>query len=161
MPQTKTNVMRLLEQRGIPHRAYQYPCPDGAVDGVQVAALLGLPVDTVYKTLVTQGAGRAHYVFVVPVARSLDLKAAARAVGEKSIALIKQAGLLPLTGYVHGGCSPIGMKKQLPTVLDASAGDLPSLVVSAGRIGYQVALAPADLLACVDGVLAPVSKAEA
>lgn len=158
MAELKTNVMRLLEQKKIPYTPHRYPCPDGAVDGVRVAGLLGQDPATVFKTLVTRGAGGQFYVFVVPVARALDLKAAARAVGEKSVEMIAQSELLPLTGYVHGGCSPVGMKKAFPTVLDAPARDLSAMVVSAGKIGFQVELAPADLCACVGGRFAPVSK---
>lgn len=158
MAETKTNVMRLLDQRRIPYIPHQYPCPDGAVDGVSVAGLLGQDLNTVFKTLVTQAGSRTYYVFVIPVAHTLDLKAAARAVGEKSIEMIKQAQLLGLTGYVHGGCSPIGMKKTFPTVLDSSAQDLDRMVVSAGRIGMQVELAPDDLAALTGARFAPVSR---
>lgn len=158
MAEQKTNVMRVLDQKKIPYTPYQYPCPDGAVDGVHVAKLLGHDPDTVFKTLVTRGVGKGYYVFVVPVAKTLDLKAAARAVGEKSIAMIRQAELLPLTGYVHGGCSPIGMKKAFPTVLDQSAEALETMVVSGGKIGVQIALAPGDLAACTGASFAPVSR---
>lgn len=160
MAEQKTNVMRVLEQKKIPYIPHQYPCPDGAVDGMEVARLLGQNPDTVFKTLVTRGAGKGYYVFVVPVACTLDLKAAARAVGEKSIAMIRQSELLPLTGYVHGGCSPIGMKKLFPTVLDQSAQELETMVVSGGRIGTQVELSPGDLAACTGAHFAPVSRAE-
>lgn len=158
MAEQKTNVMRVLDQKGIPYESYQYACPNGAVDGVHVAQMLGQDPSHVFKTLVTRGAGKGYYVFVVPVARTLDLKAAARAVGEKSIAMIRQAELLPLTGYVHGGCSPIGMKKLFPTVLDESARELDTMVVSAGRIGMQVALSPQALAACTGASFAPVSR---
>lgn len=123
-----------------------------------MAALIGRDPASVCKTLVTQGASHQHYVFVIPVLRSLDLKAAARAAGEKSIEMIPQARLLPLTGYVHGGCSPVGMKKPFPTVLDGSVEGLDAIVVSAGKIGAQVELAPAALCALVGGTFAPVSK---
>ena len=156
MAEEKTNVMRILDQKRVPYTPHHYAHPNGAVDGASVAALLD-PA-SVCKTLVTQGASRQHYVFVIPVLRSLDLKAAARAVGEKSIEMIPQARLLPLTGYVHGGCSPVGMKKPFPTVLDGSVEGLDAIVVSAGKIGAQVELAPAALCALVGGTFAPVSK---
>ena len=145
MAEEKTNVMRILDQKRVPYTPHHYAHPNGAVDGASVAALLDRDPASVCKTLVTQGASRQHYVFVIPVLRSLDLKAAARAVGEKSIEMIPQARLLPLTGYVHGGCSPVGMKKPFPTVLDGSVEGLDAIVVSAGKIGAQVELAPAAL----------------
>ena len=160
MSETKTNVMRLLDRQKIPYIPHQYPCPDGAVDGVSVAALLGQNPDTVFKTLVTQAGRGSYYVFVIPVTHTLDLKAAARAVDVKSVEMIKQAQLLGLTGYVHGGCSPVGMKKSFPTVLDTSAQGLETMVVSAGKIGFQVELAPSDLAAVTGAVFAPVSRAE-
>ena len=154
----KTNVMRVLDQKKVPYTPHHYAHPDGAVDGVSVAALIDRDPASVCKTLVTQGASKKYHVFVIPVQKELDLKAAARAVGEKSIEMIRQAQLLPLTGYVHGGCSPVGMKKQFPTVLDASVEHLDTIVVSAGKIGAQVELAPADLAGLVRGRFAPVSK---
>ncbi len=157
MAEEKTNVMRILDQKKISYFPHQYPHPDGAVDGLTVAKLAGLDPATVFKTLVTQGASKKYHVFVIPVATELDLKAAAKAAGEKSVALIRQAELLPLTGYVHGGCSPIGMKKSLPTILDASAQGLPTMTVSAGKIGFQVELAPGDLCALIRGSFAPVA----
>ena len=141
----KTNVMRILDQKKTPYTALTYPVGDTVPDGVTVANLTGLDPDTVFKTLVTVGASRKNYVFVIPVAATLDLKAAAKAVGEKSIAMIKQTELLPLTGYIHGGCSPIGMKKLFPTVIHATADELEVMTVSAGKVGYQVTLSPADL----------------
>lgn len=154
----KTNVMRVLDQKKVPYTPHHYAHPDGAVDGVSVAALIDRDPASVCKTLVTQGASKKYHVFVIPVQKELDLKAAAKAVGEKSIEMIRQAQLLPLTGYVHGGCSPAGMKKQFPTVLDASVEHLDTIVVSAGKIGAQVELAPADLAGLVRGRFAPVSK---
>lgn len=141
----KTNVMRLLEQNGIPYTAHSYPA-DGPVDGVSVAGCLGQDVERVFKTLVCKGASGARYVFDIPVAESLDLRKAAKAVGEKSVAMIPQRELLPLTGYVHGGCSPVGMKKQYKTVFDESVLAQEKVYVSGGRIGTQVCCAPADLI---------------
>lgn len=158
MTEEKTNVMRLLDQKKIPYLPHWYASPDGAVDGAVVAALLGKDAGTVFKTLVTQGSSRRYFVFVIPVLRELDLKAAAKAAGEKSVAMIRQAELLPLTGYVHGGCSPLGMKKQLATFLDQSAQNLPAVTVSAGRIGAQVELPPDALCRLVRGRFAPVSR---
>lgn len=141
----KTNVMRTLEQKKIPYTAFSYD-PDGPIDGVSVAAETGLDAASVFKTLVTKGASGAYYVFDIPVAENLDLKKAAKAVGEKSIAMLPQKELLPLTGYVHGGCSPVGMKKQFPTVFHETVNDLELAAVSAGKIGHQVQVKPADLL---------------
>ena len=141
----KTNVMRTLEQKKITYTAFSYD-PDGPIDGVSVAAETGLDAASVFKTLVTKGASGAYYVFDIPVAENLDLKKAAKAVGEKSIAMLPQKELLPLTGYVHGGCSPVGMKKQFPTVFHETVNDLELVAVSAGKIGHQVQVKPADLL---------------
>ena len=157
MAEEKTNVMRILDQKKLRYTPHTYPCSGGAVDGATVAGLIGVAPERVFKTLVTRGASRQNYVFVVPVMQSLNLKAAARAVGEKSIEMIHQAELLPLTGYVHGGCSPVGMKKQLRTVIDDSAQDLETMVVSAGKIGFQVELSPADLAGLARARFAPVS----
>ena len=146
----KTNVMRTLEQKKIAYTAKTYPHGEGdAIDGVSVARAVGLEAEMVFKTLVCKGASGGYYVFDIPVAENLDLKKAARAVGEKSVAMLPQKELLPLTGYVHGGCSPVGMKKLFPTVIDASAENLETMIVSAGKIGYQVELSPRDLAALV------------
>ncbi len=139
----KTNVMRVLDQKHIPYVPHAYD--PGAGGGMAVAALTGADPAAVFKTLVTVGASGRNYVFVVPVCRELDLKRAAKAVGEKSVSMLRQAELLPLTGYIHGGCSPVGMKKLFPTVIDAGARALPRMLVSAGRVGFQVELAPEDL----------------
>ena len=144
----KTNVMRTLDQKKIPYTAHTYD-PDGPIDGVSVAAALGQDPAHVFKTLVTKGASGGYYVFDIPVEDTLDLKKAAKAVGEKSIAMIHQKELLPLTGYIHGGCSPVGMKKQFPTVFHETAEILDTICVSAGKIGYQVEVNPADLMALV------------
>ncbi|MBS7324873.1 MAG: Cys-tRNA(Pro) deacylase [Angelakisella sp.] len=153
----KTNVMRLLEQKGIPYTPHDYRA-SGAVGGTEVAAALDEDPARVFKTLVTQGASGGHYVFVIPVAEELDLKKAAKAVGEKSIAMLPQKELLPLTGYLHGGCSPIGMKKPFPTVLHQSAAEQESIYVSAGKVGFQVEVAPADLQKMLPMRLADVIK---
>jgi Cys-tRNA(Pro)/Cys-tRNA(Cys) deacylase len=143
-PSEKTNVMRVLEQRGIGYGSFFYGTSE-PVSGTEVAAMLGQDPDRVFKTLVTVGHSGEHYVFMVPVAEELDLKKAASAVGEKSIAMIRSKELLPLTGYVHGGCSPIGMKKLFTTVIDETAELFDSILFSAGKIGAQVDVAPEDL----------------
>ena len=156
--ETKTNVMRILDQKRIPYTAHSYPHAEGqAVDGVTVASFLGMAPERVFKTLVTKGASGAYYVFDIPVEKTLDLKKAARAVGEKSIAMLPQKELLSNTGYVHGGCSPVGMKKQYPTVFHETAEILDTITVSAGKIGYQVELAPGDLIALVGGTTADLT----
>lgn len=142
--QEKTNVMRILEQKKIAYKSYEYS-DTGAISGVEVASVLGEDVNQVFKTLVTVGATKGYYVFMIPVHKELDLKKAAKIVGEKSITMIKSKELLPLTGYIHGGCSPIGMKKQFRTVIDASAMDFNTILFSAGKIGYQVEVALEDL----------------
>ena len=147
MAQPKTNAMRMLEKEKVAYTFHEYPHDDGAIDGLAVAGKLGQDPARVFKTLVTQGASRAFYVFVIPVAAELDLKKAARAVGEKSVAMLHVADLLKTTGYFRGGCSPGGMKKRFVTGVDASAENWPTIMVSAGRIGAQVELRPADLLA--------------
>ena len=146
----KTNVMRTLEQKKIGYIAKTYPHGDGdPIDGVSVARAVGLDAAMVFKTLVCKGASGGHYVFDIPVAENLDLKKAAKAVGEKAVSMLPQKELLPLTGYVHGGCSPIGMKKQFPTVLHASAMEFDTICFSAGRIGLQIEASPAALSAVV------------
>ena len=154
----KTNVMRVLEQKGIPYTAHTYEHEEGvAVDGLTVARSLGQDPECVFKTLVARGASGGLYVFDIPVADSLDLKKAARAVGEKSIAMLHQKELLPLTGYVHGGCSPIGMKKQYTTVFHETAEIVDTIVVSAGKIGCQVELSPAALIELVGATTADIT----
>ena len=143
-------MMRILDQKEIPYTPHTYPHEEGeAVDGVTVAGIMGQDPECVFKTLVARGASGALYVFDIPVADSLDLKKAAKAVGEKSVAMLHQKELLPLTGYVHGGCSPIGMKKQYPTVFHETAEILDTIIVSAGKIGCQVELSPTDLIGLV------------
>ena len=152
----KTNVMRTLEQKKIAYTAHEYPV-DGPVDGVSVAGYLGQDPEQVFKTLVTKATSGAYYVFDIPVAENLDLKKAAKAVGEKSIAMLPQKELLPLTGYVHGGCSPVGMKKQFPTVFHETAELFDTICVSAGKIGAQVEVNPADLVALLGAKMADVT----
>ena len=160
MAEQKTNVMRVLEQKKITYTPHSYPHGDDAVDGATVAQLIGKAPEQVYKTLVTVGASKNHYVFVIPVLAELNLKKAAKAVGEKSIAMLHVSELLPLTGYVRGGCSPIGMKKQFRTVIDASCEAQDTITVSAGKIGQQVEVAPADLLKLIRGTNADVINEE-
>lgn len=145
----KTNVMRVLDANSIEYKAYCY-LDSGAVSGVDVARALNEDPDQVFKTLVTVGKSGNHYVYVIPVASELNLKKAAGAVGEKNIEMIKQKELLPLTGYIHGGCSPIGMKKQFTTVIDESAILFDTIIFSAGKIGYQVEVAVNDISKIID-----------
>lgn len=143
--QEKTNVCRVLEQKKITFTEHIYN-PDDGISGIEVAASLGQDVEKVFKTLVTMGASKKYYVFMVPVAEELNLKKAAKAAGEKSIEMIKSKDLLPLTGYVHGGCSPIGMKKQFPTFIDSAAKSHPTICFSGGKIGFQIEMSLDDLM---------------
>lgn len=152
----KTNVMRVLEQKNIAYTPHLYPA-DGPIDGVSVAGFLGQDVEQVFKTLVTRGASGAYYVFDIPVAENLDLKKAAKAVGEKSIAMITQKELLPLTGYIHGGCSPVGMKKQFPTVFHETVILFDTICVSAGKVGAQVEVNPNDLMELIGAEVADIT----
>lgn len=145
----KTNVMRVLDAKKISYESHAYK-PDATMSGEEIAALLGEDEDKVFKTLVTQGKTGAFYVFVIPVKGELDLKKAAKACGEKAVSMIKQKDLLPLTGYVHGGCSPIGMKKHFPTFIHETAVGYDTVFVSAGKVGFQIELAPADLIAAAE-----------
>lgn len=142
--QEKTNVMRILDQKKIPYESYTYDTTE-AISGMEVATVLHQNPKQVFKTLVTVGASKKNYVFVVPVCGELNLKKAAKAVGEKKIEMIKSKELLPLTGYIHGGCSPIGMKKLFPTVIHESANECDTIIFSGGRIGYQVEVTVEDL----------------
>ncbi len=141
----KTNVMRVLESKKISYESHTYE-PDATLTGEEIAGILGEDHQKVFKTLVTQGKSGAYYVFVVPVAAELDLKKAAKASGEKAVSMIKQKELLPLTGYVHGGCSPVGMKKPFPTFIHETAISYDRIFVSAGKVGYQIELSPDDLI---------------
>ena len=147
--QEKTNVMRLLDINNVTYKDYNY-VDSGVISGVDVAKVMNQDPDHVFKTLVTVGASGEHYVFMVPVKEELDLKKAAKAVGEKNILMIKSKELLPLTGYIHGGCSPIGMKKEFVTVIDETAELFETIVFSAGKIGYQVEINPEDLFKMVN-----------
>lgn len=140
----KTNVMRVLDSKKIKYASHCYD-QSGAISGTDVAKALGQNEEQVFKTLVTAAKSKQHYVFLVPVAKELDLKKGAKAVGEKSLEMIPQKELLPLTGYIHGGCSPIGMKKQFQTVVDISAESFETIIFSAGKIGYQVEMKLSDL----------------
>lgn len=140
----KTNVMRVLDGKKISYKSHMYE-PDATMSGEEIATVLGEDADKVFKTLVTQGKSNQYYVFVIPVKRELDLKKAAKAVSEKSISMIPQKELLPLTGYVHGGCSPIGMKKSFPTTIHETAKNFEEIFFSAGKVGYQVEVAVKDL----------------
>ncbi len=156
----KTNVMRTLEQKKIKYTAHEYEHGQEAVDGVTVAEILGQDPDRVFKTLVAQGASKKIYVFVIPVAMKLELKVAAKAVGEKSIAMVHVNDINALTGYVRGGCSPVGMKKRYETVYHSSIIEGETVMVSAGKIGYQVELAPDDLIKITSGKIADIASKE-
>lgn len=153
----KTNVMRLLEQKKAAYTPHYYGDTD-AISGTEVAAALRADPARVFKTLVTVAGSGEHYVFLVPVEQELDLKKAAKAVGEKSIEMIKSKELLPLTGYIHGGCSPIGMKKPFRTVIDTSASGFDTILFSAGKIGYQVETSLAELAKAVRFELADIGE---
>ena len=140
----KTNVMRILDRFKIEYKHYTYVDTD-AISGIEVATVLSQNPEQVFKTLVTVAKSKKYYVFMLPVAHELDLKKAAQAVGEKSVEMLKSKELLPLTGYIHGGCSPIGMKKTFTTVIDSTAQDFDTIIFSAGKIGYQVELNPNEL----------------
>lgn len=147
----KTNVMRILDIEKINHKELSYPVSKDHVDGVSAALGLGKDPKSVYKTLVTQAASKAYYVFVIPVAENLNLKKAARACGEKNIEMIHVKDINKVTGYIRGGCSPIGMKKAYPTFVDQSAQNMEAITVSAGKVGYQVELSPQDLIDLIGG----------
>ena len=158
MAEAKTNAMRMLERAKIPYEMHTYDHSDGQIDGISVARKVGLDPDTVFKTLVTRGASREIYVFVLPVAKELDLKKAARSVGEKSIELVKIEEINKLTGYIRGGCSPLAGKKHYPVFVDESAILHERIYVSAGHRGVQLRLAPDDLLRAVEGTYAAIAR---
>ncbi|GAA6492220.1 Cys-tRNA(Pro) deacylase [Candidatus Bariatricus faecipullorum] len=155
--EVKTNAMRMLERMNIPYEFQNYDC-DGFTDGLETADRLGLPHELVYKTIVTTGKSGDHYVFVIPVEQEIDLKKAARAVGEKSLELLPLKQLTAVTGYVRGGCTAVGMKKQFPTVIDESARDLDEFYVSGGRVGTQLRLAPEGLKKAASATYADVIR---
>jgi Cys-tRNA(Pro)/Cys-tRNA(Cys) deacylase len=153
----KTNALRIVASAGVAHGILTYSTEDGALDGVSVAEKIGLPVEKVFKTLVTRGNDKQVYVFVVPVAETLDLKAAAQHVGAKRIEMIHVSEITPLTGYVKGGCSPVGMKKNYPTYIDSACLALDNMVVSAGKIGMQLVIAPSALIEMINAVVADLT----
>ena len=153
----RTNVMRVLDGKKIPYESHMYK-PDASMSGEEIAGILGEDARKVFKTLVTQGKSGQYYVFVIPVNAELDLKKAAKASGEKAVSMIKQKELLPLTGYVHGGCSPIGMKKQFPIFIHETAPGYDRVFVSAGKVGFQIEIAPQDLIAAAGCRTADVVK---
>ena len=157
MKNIKTNAIRILDSAGALYTVHEYPTKT-ALSGVEIAKKLGYDESVVFKTLVTVAASKKHYVFVVPSAKELDLKLAAAAVGEKSVAMIKQAELLPLTGYVHGGCSPVGMKKFFDTVVDVSASDKDKVIFSAGKIGCQVEMNIMELKKAIPFIFADITR---
>jgi len=157
--ESKTNAMRVLDKMKISYRQHTYES-SSAISGKEVAEAVGKPYGMVFKTLVTVGKSKKNYVFVIPVCAELDLKKAAAVAGEKSIAMLPQKELLPLTGYVHGGCSPIGMKKFFPTFLHGSAQNRETILFSAGRIGCQVELSPADLKKAISFTYADIITEE-
>lgn len=142
----KTNAMRLLDTKKIPYTTHTYEC-DEFIDAIQIADMLGLPYDKVYKTLVTQGSSKNYYVFVIPIAEELDMKKAAKSVGEKSVAMLHVKDINAVTGYIRGGCTAIGMKKQYVTRIEQSAQNLDKMIVSGGKLGMQLELTPKDLAA--------------
>ncbi|WP_071461466.1 Cys-tRNA(Pro) deacylase [Bacillus massilinigeriensis] len=154
----KTNAMRLLDQKSIQYELLTYDNKDGKIDGVSVAAKIGRPAETVYKTLVATSGGKEIYVFIIPVAAELDLKKASQAAGEKKVEMLPVKDIQKFTGYVRGGCSPLGMKKSYRTFIDKSAGELTEMIVSAGKIGLQIALAPVDLVQAAEAELAELVK---
>jgi len=156
MANTKTNVMRILDNSNINYNIYTYEVKDSAVDGISVANKLGVAVENVFNTLVTKGHSGDFYVFVVPVAKELNLKAAAKRVGEKSVEMIKVSDMLKITGYIRGGCSPIGMKKNYNTVIDDSSLNLDKIIVSGGKIGFQVEIGPRDLIQLINAETGPI-----
>lgn len=154
--EVKTNAMRILERMKIKYEILTYEC-DEFTDGLETADKLNLPRNLVYKTLVTTGKSKQHYVFVLPIEAEIDFKKAAKVVGEKSLEMLPLKELTPLTGYVRGGCTSIGMKKQFPTVIDASVEGLEMMYVSAGKLGVQLKLAPADLCKAANAKFADIT----
>ncbi|MBR2372627.1 MAG: Cys-tRNA(Pro) deacylase [Lentisphaeria bacterium] len=154
----KTNVLRLLDNAGVPYRALEYSADDGRIDALAIAEKTGIPPEQCFKTLVTENPAHEHFVFVMPATSGLDLKKAARISKSKSIAMILQKTLLPLTGYVHGGCSPVGMKKQFPTFIEETAQLYDEIGVSGGRIGLTVVINPIHLADFIGAQFADLEK---
>ena len=157
--EAKTNAMRMLDKKKIPYEAVTYEC-DEFIDGLHSAEKTGAPVDASFKTLVMQGKSRQYYVFVMPIAMEVDLKKAAKAVGEKSVEMIHVKDITKITGYVRGGCSPLGMKKQFPTVIQADAETLDQIYISGGKLGMQLRLSPRDLQKVTGAAFADVTTEE-
>lgn len=155
--EVKTNAMRILDSMKIPYETKTYECKD-FVDGVQIADLLGLPHEIVYKTLVAQGASKQYFVFVIPIEAELDMKKAARSVGEKSVAMLHVKDINAVTGYIRGGCTAVGMKKQYVTRIADTAQALDAMIVSGGKLGVQLKLAPNDLRAACNGEFDDITR---
>ncbi|MEW8971032.1 MAG: Cys-tRNA(Pro) deacylase [Mesobacillus sp.] len=151
MAKVKTNAMRILDTQKVPYEILTYDSKDGKIDGVAVAGKIGRDASQVYKTLVAVGASKSLYVFIIPVEAELDLKKGAKEAGEKKVEMLPVKDIQKFTGYIRGGCSPIGMKKNYPTFLDESAQELDTIIVSAGKIGFQVELAPDQLIQATEG----------
>ena len=158
MAEFKTNVMRILEKNKVTYTPHEYPHKKDAVDGATVAKLMNQDPEKVFKTLVTKGHSGGYFVFVLPVLCELDLKKAAKSVGEKSVEMIAVKDIMKITGYIRGGCSPLGMKKQYKTTFHTTANDIDTIIVSAGKIGYQIELAPSDLINLSNAQTADIIK---
>ena len=151
----KTNAMRILDRQKIKYEVLQYEC-DEFIDGLHTAEKTGAPVEQSFKTLVAQGKSKQYYVLVLPIAEEVDLKKAAKAVGEKSIEMIHVKDITAITGYIRGGCTPLGMKKQFPTFIHESAADFDTIIISGGRLGVQLILSPQDLIKVTRGQFADI-----
>lgn len=158
MAELKTNVMRILDKNKITYNAYEYPHGKDAVDGITVAGLMNQNPKNVFKTLVTKGHSGNYFVFVLPVESELDLKKAAKSVSEKSVEMVHVKDIMKITGYIRGGCSPVGMKKEYKTTYHISANDIDKIIVSAGKIGHQIELSPDDLIRLTKGQVADIIK---
>lgn len=158
MAKIKTNAMRILDTQKVPYEILTYDANDGKIDGIAVAGKIGKDPEQVYKTLVAVAANKHVFVFIIPVEAELDLKKAAKAAGEKKIEMLPVKDIQKVTGYIRGGCSPVGMKKSYPTYLEERARGKQTIIVSAGKIGFQVELTPSELLAATDGEYADLTK---
>lgn len=152
----KTNAMRILDKEKITYKTHSYSHDDGLIDGISIANKMNLPFEKVFKTLVTQGSSKNFFVFVIPVDKELNLKAAAKAVGEKSVEMIAVKDINKVTGYIRGGCSPIGMKKQFTTVIDNSCLNQETIIFSAGKIGHQIEMSPSSLAELINAKTEPI-----